>query len=44
MATQSDREHLTGVKEEYQYGFRDEHKPIFKAEKGINHQVIDIPI
>ncbi|MBI1293354.1 Fe-S cluster assembly protein SufB [bacterium] len=41
MATQSDREHLTGVKEDYQYGFHDDHKPIFKAEKGINHQVID---
>ena len=41
MATQTDREQLSGVKEEYQYGFYDEIKPVFKAERGLNHTVID---
>ena len=41
MATQADREQLTGVKEEYQYGFYDDVKPVFKAERGLNHAVID---
>ena len=41
MATQTDREQLTGVKEEYQYGFHDEEKPFFKSERGLNHAVID---
>ncbi len=41
MATQSDREHLTGVKDEYQYGFHDDHKPFFKAEKGLHHEIVD---
>jgi Fe-S cluster assembly protein SufB len=41
MATQSDRQHLEGVKDEYQYGFHDEHKPFFKAEKGLHHEIVD---
>ena len=41
MAGQSDLVHLEGVKEEYQYGFRDEENAIFKSEKGLNHQVVD---
>ena len=41
MAEQSDLQHLEGVKEEYQYGFHDQEKAVFKAEKGLNHQVVD---
>ena len=41
MATQADREQLSGVKEEYQYGFYDEIEPVFKAERGLSHAVID---
>jgi Fe-S cluster assembly protein SufB len=41
MATQVDREQLSGVKEEYQYGFHDVEKPVFKSERGLNHAVID---
>ncbi len=41
MATQVDQENLAGVKEEYQYGFHDEEKAVFKAERGLNHAVID---
>lgn len=41
MATQIDREQLSGVKDEYQYGFHDAEKPFFKAERGLNHGVVD---
>jgi Fe-S cluster assembly protein SufB len=41
MATQADREQLTGVKEDYQYGFYDDVKPVFKSERGLSHAVID---
>ena len=41
MAEQSDLQHLEGVKEEYQYGFHDQENAVFKAEKGLNHQVVD---
>ncbi|HXF64045.1 MAG TPA: Fe-S cluster assembly protein SufB [Caldilineaceae bacterium] len=41
MATQLDREQLAGVKEEYQYGFYDEIQPVFRAERGLSHAVID---
>ena len=41
MAEQSDLQHLEGVKEEYQYGFRDEENAVFKAAKGVTHQVVD---
>lgn len=41
MATQTDREQLTGVKEEYQYGFHDAETAVFKAERGLSHTVVD---
>ena len=41
MATQTDQENLVGVKDDYQYGFHDTEKPVFKAERGLNHAVID---
>ena len=41
MATQTDREQLSGVKEEYQYGFHDNVEAVFKTPKGLNHGVID---
>lgn len=41
MATQADRAQLTGVKDEYQYGFHDKENPVFKSKRGLNHAVID---
>ena len=41
MATQADMKALKGVKEEYEYGFHDEEKPVFKAERGLTHATID---
>ncbi len=41
MATQTDREQLSGVKSDYQYGFHDDTAPVYKAERGISHAVID---
>jgi Fe-S cluster assembly protein SufB len=41
MATVSDREALSGVKEEYQYGFSKPEEYVFKARKGLSHEVID---
>ena len=41
MATASDREALSGVKEEYQYGFSMPEEYVFKARKGLDHEVID---
>jgi Fe-S cluster assembly protein SufB len=41
MATQADRQQLSGVKDDYQYGFHDEVNPIFKAKRGLDHSVID---
>lgn len=41
MATQTDEQYLSGVKQEYQYGFHDDVEAVFKAEKGLNHAVID---
>lgn len=41
MATHADREQLTGVKDDYQYGFHDVEKPVFKSGRGLNHAVID---
>jgi Fe-S cluster assembly protein SufB len=41
MATQTDLKQLSGVKEEYQYGFHDKVEPVFKAERGLSHAVID---
>jgi Fe-S cluster assembly protein SufB len=36
-----DREQLSGVKEEYEYGFHDEIKPAYQTERGLTHAVID---
>jgi hypothetical protein len=33
MATHADLQALQGVKEEYEYGFHDEEKPLFKTER-----------
>jgi Fe-S cluster assembly protein SufB len=41
MATQADREQLTGVKDDYQYGFHDVETPVFKSKRGLDHSVID---
>ena len=41
MATQSDLQALEGVKDGYQYGFHDDVTPVFKAEKGLSHEVVD---
>ena len=41
MATQADREQLTGVKEEYKYHFVDDVQPVFKPERGLSHGLID---
>jgi Fe-S cluster assembly protein SufB len=41
MATASDREALTGVKDEYQYGFSMPEEYVFKARKGLDHHIID---
>lgn len=41
MATASDREALSGVKDDYQYGFSKPEEYVFKARKGLNHEVID---
>ncbi len=41
MATATDREQLSGVKEEYQYGFHDKIQAVFQTDKGLNHAVID---
>ncbi|MGL4648466.1 MAG: Fe-S cluster assembly protein SufB, partial [Caldilineaceae bacterium] len=41
MATQADREQLSGVKDEYEYGFHDDISPVFQTKRGLNHAVID---
>ncbi|MEZ4865907.1 MAG: Fe-S cluster assembly protein SufB [Caldilineaceae bacterium] len=41
MATQADQVYLEDVKQEYRYGFHDDVAAVFKAEKGLNHAVID---
>ena len=41
MATTSDREALSGVNDEYMYGFSMPEESVFKARKGLNHEVID---
>ncbi len=30
-----------GISGEYKYGFSDPEKPVFKAEKGINHEIVE---
>ena len=41
MATTSDREALSGVKDEYQYGFSKPEEFVFKSQRGLSHEVID---
>ena len=41
MATKADQEYLADVKTDYQYGFYDTEKPVFKAERGLTHAVVD---
>jgi Fe-S cluster assembly protein SufB len=41
MATQADRQQLTGVKDEYRYGFHDEEAAFFKSGRGVSHAVVD---
>jgi Fe-S cluster assembly protein SufB len=41
MATQADQTYLADVKTDYQYGFHDKEQAFFKAERGLNHAVID---
>jgi Fe-S cluster assembly protein SufB len=41
MATTSDREALSGVKDEYQYGFSKPEEYVFKSRRGLDHAVID---
>lgn len=41
MALEQDLQQLEGVKNEYQHGFHDDVEAVFKAEKGLNHKVVD---
>ncbi len=41
MTTQTDEQYLSGVKQEYQYGFHDNVEAVFKSNKGLNHAVVD---
>ena len=41
MANVNDLEQLTGVKEQYAYGFHDNIQSVFQTERGLNHGVID---
>jgi Fe-S cluster assembly protein SufB len=41
MTTHTDQTYLADAKTEYQYGFHDKEQPVFKAERGLNHAVID---
>ena len=41
MATESDRAVLADVKQEYQYGFSDPEKYVFKSGRGLSHELID---
>ena len=41
MTVESDAQRLEGVKDEYKYGFHDKEQPVFKAEKGLSHLVVD---
>ncbi len=41
MATQTDQQYLSGVKQEYQYGFHDDVEAVFKSGKGLNHAIVD---
>ncbi len=41
MATIADQQYLTGIKDDYEFGFHDDVKGVFKTEKGINHEVVE---
>ena len=41
MATEQDRSQLSGVKDEYQYGWSTPEHYTFKAQRGVNHGIID---
>ncbi len=41
MATIVDRQHLTGIKEDYDFGFHDDVEGVFKTEKGLSHEVVE---
>jgi Fe-S cluster assembly protein SufB len=41
MTTLTDQEYLADVKTDYQYGFHDTEKAVFKAERGLTHAVVD---
>ena len=41
MATIADQQHLTGVKEDYEFGFHDDVEGVFKTEKGLSHDTVD---
>ncbi len=41
MATHADMTALQGVKEEYEYGFHDTEKALFRTGHGVNHGVVD---
>jgi len=40
-ATSSDREVLADLKDEYKYGFSQPEKYVFKARKGLDHEIVD---
>ena len=42
MATELDRQQLSGVKDEYEYGFHDKRVSLFQTERGLTHSVIDM--
>ena len=41
MATIADQQHLSGVKEDYEFGFHDDVAGVFKTEKGLSHDTVD---
>ncbi len=41
MATIADQQHLSGVKEDYEFGFHDDVEGVFKTEKGLSHDTVD---
>jgi len=41
MALEADLKHLDGVKEDYEYGFHDAEKAVYKSERGLNHGIVD---
>jgi Fe-S cluster assembly protein SufB len=41
MATQADREALAGLKDQYKYGWSQPEKYVFKARKGLDHEIVE---